>query len=120
MADKATYVTANGFIQWDPQVREANGKNVMDFNVKTPGGEAVLVRISVWEELLAKLDSKGITLEKGDWVAADGKFSINTWDDKETGAKRSQPQVSAKTISVVKSITAGDREVVSSASNGSF
>lgn len=116
---KAKYVTANGFVQFDPIEREANGKKLIDYTVKTPGGDGVLVRITVWEELLSELEAKGITIEKNDWLAADGKFSINSWDDKETGEKRSQPQISAKAISVSKGIVAGEREVVT-ASKSSF
>lgn len=118
MATDAKYVTANGFIQFETIERDVNGKRVLDATVKTPGGDGVLVRISVWEELLAELEDKGIVLEKGDFLAADGKFSINSWDDKTTGEKRSQPQISAKTVSVLKGIVAGDREVVTN--NSSF
>lgn len=108
MAEAAKYVTAEGFIQFDPITREANGKQVTDVTVKTPGGDGVLVRISIWEELEVPFE-----LEKGDWIAADGKFSINSWEDKETGEKRSQPQISAYSLAALKGVTKAEREVVS-------
>lgn len=108
MAETAKYVTAEGFVQFDPIVREANGKTVTDVTLKTPGGEGVLVRVSIWEEIEVPFE-----LEKGDWVAVDGKFSINTWDDKDTGAKRSQPQISAYSLVALKGVKKAEREVVS-------
>lgn len=113
MSEDVKYVQANGFIQFDPKTREANGKEVTDVVVKTPGGDGVLVRISVWEELAANLDEE---LKKGDWIAAEGKFSINTWDDKDTGAKRSQPQISASSLAVVPGVAKSEREVVTAKS----
>ena len=47
---------------------------------------------------------------------ADGKFTINTWDDKDTGAKRSQPQISASAVVVLKGVATPAREVVASKS----
>jgi single-stranded DNA-binding protein len=118
MSEDVKYVSGNGFIQFDvKEPREANGKEVTDVVIKTPGGDGVLLRVSIWEELAEELDERGLwPLEKGDWIAADGKFTINTWDDKDTGAKRSQPQISASSIAVLKGAATPAREVVSSKS----
>lgn len=115
MSEETKYVSGNGFIQFDvKEPREANGKEVTDVVIKTPGGDGVLLRVSVWEELAEVLEERGLwPLEKGDWIAADGKFTINSWDDKDTGAKRSQPQISAFEIAVVKGSASPARQVVS-------
>jgi single-stranded DNA-binding protein len=111
LSAETQYRSTSGFIQFDPNTREAHGKTITDYTVKAPGGDGVLVRVSVWQELAENLD---VELEKGDWIAADGAFSINTWDDKTTGEKRSQPQISANSLAVVKGVRKSEREVVTS------
>lgn len=106
MAD-SQYVTAAGFVQYDPAVREANGKEVTDLTIKLPGGEGTQIRVTVWPEL----EYEG-TIEKGDWVAVDGKFSVNSYEAKD-GTKRSSNQISANYLALVKGAKRSEREVVS-------
>lgn len=112
MPDK-TYVTTIGFVQFDPNVRDVNGKNVTDVTVKTPGGDGKLVRITVWPEF--KLDKP---IERGDLVAADGTFSSSTYQAQD-GSQRTSLQISAFSLNVNgKRIERAEREVVTPADAG--
>jgi single-stranded DNA-binding protein len=111
VADNKKYVTAIGFVQFDPVTRDANGKEVTDIVVKTAGGDGKQVRITVWPEQLVK-DSLGREIVKGDLVAVDGAFSSSTYQDKE-GKSRTSLQISAFQLNVNgKTIERKDREVV--------
>lgn len=106
-----TYVTAGGFVQFEPQEREANGKNVTDIVIKTQGGDGKFLRITLWPELLVE-KSLGRKIEKGDLVHVDGKFSSSTYQDKE-GKQRTSLQISAFLLNVNGTkIERSDREVV--------
>lgn len=108
MADSAKkpYVTAVGFIQFDPVEREANGKNVTDLVIKLPGGDQTLVRITVWPEI--QVDN----LKKGDFIAVDGQFSSNTYQASD-GSTKTSLQISAQSLAVLGSAAPrADREVV--------
>lgn len=107
------YVTAVGFVQFDPQERDANGKQVLDLVIKTPGGDGRQLRITVWPELIL---SEPIL--KGDFLAVDGAFSSSTYQDKE-GKQRTSLQISAYSLNVNgKRIERQDREIVTSDADG--
>ena len=73
----ATYATVVGFIQFDPNERDANGQEVRDVVVQAVGSGGKNVRLTVWPE-------HGDTpLAKGDFVAAQGKFSAANVNGKE-------------------------------------
>lgn len=91
----STYVTAEGFVQFDPVEREANGKDIVEVVIRTPGGEGKNIRVTVWPEI--ELEAP---LKKGDYIAVDGKFSTSTWTD-DTGAKRVTLQISASMLAVL-------------------
>lgn len=93
-----TYVTAGGFIQFDPQDREANGKPVTDVVIKTEGGSGKFLRITIWPELQVE-KVIGRKLEKGDLVHVDGKFSSSTYQDAE-GKQKNSLQISAFLLNV--------------------
>lgn len=115
MADNKKYVTAIGFVQFDPQERDANGKDVTDIVIKTSGGDGKQLRVTIWPELQVE-QSLGRKIEKGDLVAVDGAFSSNTYQDKE-GKSRTSLQISAFQLNVNgKRIDRKEREVVTSAS----
>lgn len=101
----ADYVSASGFIQFDPVVREANGQSVVDYTIKTPGMDGVLLRVTVWPEL------QGDLLEKGDFIAVDGKLNIGSYTDR-TGSPRQSVQISATQLAFLKGVKRQDREVV--------
>lgn len=108
--NKKPYVTAIGFVQFDPQEREANGKTVRDIVIKTSGGDGKNIRITVWPEIQG-----ADVIEKGDVVAVDGGFSSSTYQAQD-GSQKTSLQISAYSIAVLgKSLPRADREVESKA-----
>jgi hypothetical protein len=63
----AEYKTVMGFVQFDPNVREANGKQVQSVLIQNVS-QNLDIRVSVWPEQFSG------TLEKGDLVFAQGKY----------------------------------------------
>jgi hypothetical protein len=88
-----TYIAQAGFVQFDPQEREANGKDVVDFTIKCIG-KPINLRVTLWPELKA-----GFGVKKGDFVAVEGKFTQSTWQDDE-GTKRTSNQLSAYNLHI--------------------
>lgn len=103
----AEYVSANGFVQFDPVEREANGQTVVDYTIKTPGMDGVLIRVTVWPEL------QGTSIDKGDFIAVDGKLNIGSFTDRN-GNSRQSVQISATALAVLPGVQKGEREVVNS------
>jgi single-stranded DNA-binding protein len=104
MAD-TQYVSAEGFIQFDPVTRDANGQEVVDVTIRTPGTDGVLIRVTIWPEL------QGTELEKGDWIAADGKLNVGSFTGRD-GSARQSIQISANYLAVVKGEKKAERAVV--------
>lgn len=107
MAEATNYVTATGFVQFDPIERDANGKSVTDVTIKLPGGDKTYIKITIWPEL-----NLSAPIQKGDFIAVDGPFSSSSYQDKE-GNQRTGLQISAYNLNVngVR-IERKDREVV--------
>lgn len=103
----AEYVGAAGFVQFDPITREANGQEVFEFSIKTSGSDGRLIRITVWPELQTPAV---LMVEKGDYVAVDGKLNVGTYE--KDGETRSSIQISATAIAVLKGEAKARREVV--------
>lgn len=104
-----TYVTISGFIQFDPNEREANGKNVIEVFVKTTGGEGKNVRCTLWPEIKIP---KGDAPKKGDFVAVEGKYSTSTYQG-EDGSSKTSYQISATSYAKLgEAYPREDREVV--------
>jgi single-stranded DNA-binding protein len=117
MAESKKYVTGIGFVQFDPQERDANGKQVTDVVIKTPGGDGKFLRITLWPELLVE-KSLGRKVQKGDLLAVDGGFSSSVYQDKE-GKQRTSLQISAFMLNINGTpIERADREVVTDSSGG--
>lgn len=113
MAENKKYVTGIGFVQFDPQERDANGKPVTDVVIKTQGGDGKFLRVTIWPELLVE-KSLGRKVQKGDLLAVDGGFSSSTYQDKQ-GQKKTSLQISAFLLNINgKPIEREDREVVRS------
>lgn len=107
---KKQYVTAVGFVQFDPQDREANGKAVRDIVIKTPGGDGKNIRITVWPEIQG-----AEAIEKGDFVAVDGGFTSSTYQAQD-GSQKTSLQISAYSLAILaKSLPRADKEVVAGA-----
>ena len=103
MADSA-YASASGFIQFDPVEREANGQKVVDITIKTEGVGGKLIRVTVWPEL------QSVKLEKGDYVAVDGKLTMGTFRGRDD-VERQSVQISATALAVVKGVKRTERGV---------
>lgn len=104
MAD-TQYVSAVGFVQFDPRERDANGQTVVDYTIRTPGTEGILVRVTVWPEL------QGDEINKGDFLAVDGKLSIGSYKGQD-GAMRQSVQITASQLAVLPGRSRAPREVV--------
>jgi hypothetical protein len=112
MADNTQYVSVAGFVQFDPNEREANGKKVTEFFIKTLGGDGKNVRVTLWPEIQAEAP------KKGDFVAVDGKYSTSTYQAQD-GSSRTSYQVSAVYFSKLgEAATREDREVVANVTPG--
>jgi single-stranded DNA-binding protein len=103
----AEYVSANGFIQFDPIEREANGQDIIDFTIKTPGTDGILIRVTVWPEL--QTDAV-VAAKKGDFLAVDGKLTIGEYT--KDGESRKSVQISSNQIAVLLGEQKAEREVV--------
>lgn len=112
MAD-VKYVAASGFVQFDPKERDANGQTVIDYTIKTPGPEGNLVRVSVWPEL------QGAKIEKGDFIAVDGKLNISSFAG-DDGKSRQSVQITASALAVIPGIKKQERAVVNEGSDKSL
>jgi hypothetical protein len=65
----AEYRTVAGFVQFDPNEREYNGKKIQDVLIQNVSGN-IDIRVSIWPEA-------GVTTKKGDLVFANGKYTEN-------------------------------------------
>lgn len=86
-----------GRLTRDPEVRVTqSGKNVATFSIAVDrygaDEQADFFNITAWEKL-ADLVSQ--YLHKGSRVLVQGRLRQDTWDDKETGKKRSRVEVTA-------------------------
>ena len=71
MADK--YRSFQGFVKFEPNEGEAAGKDIRSFVIRNIGvkDQAVDVRCTLWPS------HEHVEVEQGDFVAVEGKFSIN-------------------------------------------
>lgn len=113
----SNHVTITGRLGQDIELRFTNGgKAVANFAVAdTPrrlnrdtqqwedAGETLWLRCSLWG---AKAEALNETARKGDLVIATGRLEARSWDDKETGAKRTVIEMSAQEVAVVPRTTA--------------
>jgi hypothetical protein len=106
LVSDAQYVTALGFVQFDPQEREANGKTVTEFVIKTPGGDGKNIRVTIWPET----DLGEVAV--GDFIAVDGKFTSSSYQSQD-GSPKTSLQISATYVAKLgTSAPREDREVV--------
>lgn len=99
-AEPSQYMVISGRVAFEPEEREAGGKNVRDITVKsTP--KQTLVRLTVWPDIDAS------SIEKGDFVLAEGKYSISQGNN-----GKDYHNLSVSDIAVVKPLPKAEREVV--------
>jgi hypothetical protein len=91
------YAVVAGFIQYDPEYRQANDQPVRDIKVRAIGSQA-MVRITVWPEL------DHVPLVKGDFVAVEGRCRKTT-RAAEDGSVKEYFDVDAQSLARVASAT---------------
>lgn len=98
MARSVNQVILLGRLTRDPEERStASGKTVVNFSIAVDRGndETDFFEITAWEKL-AELVVK--YLEKGRQVLVQGRLRQETWDDKDSGKKRSKIAITASDI----------------------
>ena len=105
MAD--TYAVVGGFVQFEPKVREANGKTVRDVLVKALGTQK-MVRITIWPE------HDGTEIGEGSLLIAEGKFS-QSMGQAQDGSPREYLNLSASKLVVLPAAAKSERQVIRSA-----
>lgn len=97
MAKSINQVTLMGRLTRDPEVRTTpNGKNVASFSIAVDrqgsDDQADFIGITAWEKLS---DLVAQYLHKGSRVLVQGRLRQDTWEDKDSGQKRSRIDVTA-------------------------
>ena len=97
MAKSINQVTLMGRLTRDPEVRTTpNGKNVASFSIAVDrqgsDDQAEFIGITAWEKLS---DLVAQYLHKGSRVLVQGRLRQDTWEDKDSGQKRSRIDVTA-------------------------
>jgi len=85
MAAAGVWRTLFGVVQFDPTERDVNGKTVLSVTIRTAGlkDQSVQVSCTLWPSHAHLFDS----VEKGQAVVVEGKFSANKGTDKEGDPK---------------------------------
>lgn len=105
MAKSVNQVILLGRLTRDVELKTtASGKNIADFSLAVDkggaDGGADFFDVTAWEklaELVAQYTSKGSK------VLVQGRLSQQTWDDKDSGAKRSKITVTATDVTFLDS-----------------
>lgn len=108
MPDKVEYVGAQGFVQFDVNERDVNGQTVRDVVVKN-AGKPINIRITLWPEF------EDVDVQKGDFVAVEGKFTRNTYQAQD-GTNKESLQISASSLYVGKPAVRKERSVANASS----
>lgn len=100
MSKSFNQVTLVGRMTADPEVRTTpSGKNVVSFSLavdrmsKDDGAD--FIEVTAWEKLA---DIISQYTQKGSKLLVNGRLRQDTWDDKETGKKRSKLNVVANDV----------------------
>lgn len=103
MSDKV-YASASGFVQFDVKERDANNQTVRDVTIKSTGSQQ-LISVTVWPEF------DGVEIKKGDFVAVDGLYKVNSGQSKDGGTK-DYHNISAGSLVVIPGAVKAESEVV--------
>lgn len=100
MAKSVNQVILMGRLTRDPEVRTTTtGKNITSFSLAVDRGgqsdETDFINITAWEKLG---DLVAQYLSKGRRCLVQGRLRQDSWDDKETGKKRSRIEVTATDV----------------------
>lgn len=110
MAKSINQVILMGRLTRDPEVRTtATGKTITSFSIAVDRGgqddQADFFDITAWEKL-GELVSQ--YLSKGRRCLVQGRLRQDSWDDKETGKKRSKVEVVATDVTFLDGPNGGD------------
>lgn len=103
MADLNSVALTGRFTR-DPQVKQAGGSNLAEFSIAVSdrvkrGTEwvdsPVFVDCIAWGKTA---DFVAKNFEKGSGCSLTGKLQLDTWDDKQTGHKRSKMRIVAEKV----------------------
>lgn len=121
MAKSINQVILMGRLTRDPEVRTTTtGKTITSFSIAVDRGgqddQADFFDITAWEKL-GELVSQ--YLSKGRRCLVQGRLRQDSWDDKETGKKRSKVEVVATDVTFLDGPSGGDNAGASNYSNNS-
>lgn len=105
MAKSINNVILLGRLTRDPELRTTtSGKNIAEMSLAVDRGndEADFFEVTAWEKT-AELVSK--YTHKGSKVLVQGRLRQDSWDDKETGKKRSKVVVVANDVTFLDSVS---------------
>ncbi|MDX2776318.1 single-stranded DNA-binding protein [Streptomyces caniscabiei] len=110
MAKSINQVILMGRLTRDPEVRTtATGKTITSFSIAVDRGgqddQADFFDVTAWEKL-GELVSQ--YLSKGRRCLVQGRLRQDSWDDKETGKKRSKVEVVATDVTFLDGPNGGD------------
>ena len=117
MSRPTNQVQIDGRLGNDPELRfTPSGHAVANFSIgHTPrrkqgdewvDGETVWMRCSIWRDDAEKIANEAT---KGDLVLVTGTLEARSWDDKETGQKRTVVEIQANTATVLRKKGEGQR-----------
>ncbi len=120
MARSINQVILLGRLTRDPEARTTStGKTVVSFSLAVDrqgaDDQADFFDVTAWEKLG---DLVTQYLSKGRRVLVQGRLRQDSWDDKETGKKRSRVEVTATDVTFLDG-PAGDSQTTSASSNNS-
>lgn len=94
-------VVVSGNLVEDPDMRyTGRGMPVTKFRIGVRGGgrdkdDTLFIDVQCWDKLA---DSVADNKRKGDYVVVQGQLREDSWDDKETGQKRSKTLINAHMV----------------------
>jgi single-strand DNA-binding protein len=112
MAKSINQVILLGRLTRDPELRTTtSGKNIVNFSIAVDrGGQddtADFFEVTAWEKLG---DLVMQYLGKGRKVLVQGRLRQDSWDDKETGKKRTRIEVTATDVTFLDGPSEGGRQ----------
>ena len=116
MAKSINQVILLGRLTRDPELRTTSGgKNIVNFSIAVDRGgaddTADFFEVTAWEKLG---DLVMQYLGKGRKVLVQGRLRQDSWDDKETGKKRSKIEVTATDVTFLDGPSDGNRTNIAS------
>lgn len=112
MAKSINQVILLGRLTRDPELRTTtSGKNIVNFSIAVDRGgaddTADFFEVTAWEKLG---DLVMQYLGKGRKVLVQGRLRQDSWDDKETGKKRTKIEVTATDVTFLDGPSDGNRQ----------